>query len=141
MLDSFTPTYEHGYEISSGIIEITEGGSPSPGWPVATLIDLALGALTVLVLALTLRGVRRSRRWADRRATWPLWRFLLRLVPSLVFPALVLWIFGVLPLLEGNSATPLDALLLWPAGMILLLACAASGVALVAWRLRNRRLG
>lgn len=138
MLDSFTPTFEHAYEISAGIIEITEGGSPSPGTPVATLIDLTLGALTVLVIALTVRGVRRSRRWAERRATWPLWRYLLRLLPLVIFPAVVVWVFGVLPVLEGNTATPLDALLLWPAAMVLLLALAGSGAVLLVQRGRLR---
>src|SRR5699024_12456390 len=42
MLNSFTPTYEHPYELSSGIIDLTEGDDATPGAPVATLIDWAL---------------------------------------------------------------------------------------------------
>lgn len=79
MLNSFTPTHEHAYAISSGIIEISEGGEPSLGPPVATLIDLGLGLLTLLVIALTALGLWRSGRWASRRADWPAWRFGLRL--------------------------------------------------------------
>jgi len=86
-----------------GIIAVTKGRSPSPGVPKATLFDLALGSLTVLVLALTVRGARRSRRWARRRAEWPLWRCVLRLVPHLVVPGVAAWVVGVLPVLRHNS--------------------------------------
>lgn len=139
MLDSFTPTHDHAYAISAGIIDITEGRSPSPGMPKATLIDMALGLMTLAALVLTARGARRARHWAEKRASWPLWRYALRLLPSLVFPALTVWIIGVLPLLQHNSATPLDVLLLWPAGMLLVLALGVSGAVLVVLRLVRRR--
>jgi CubicO group peptidase (beta-lactamase class C family) len=138
MLNSFTPTMEHAYEISSGIIEITEGGEPAPGAPAATLIDAALGLLTLLVLGLTVLGLRRSERWAARRSAWPTWRYALRLLPSMVFPALGGYVFLVLPRLQDNSATTTDALLLWPAGMLLLLALAVSGLLLTAARTLGR---
>jgi CubicO group peptidase (beta-lactamase class C family) len=138
MLNSFTPTYEHAYAISSGIVEITEGGNPSPGAPVATLIDAALGTLTLLVVGLTLLGVRRYRRWAARRSGWSTWRYALRLLPALTFPALAGYVFLVLPELQNNSATALDAFFLWPAAMVLLVTLAASGAALVVARTHRR---
>lgn len=138
MLNSFTPTYEHNYAISSGIIEITEGGSPSPGMPIATLIDAGLGLFTLLVLALTALGIRRARRWAVRRTAWSGWRYAARLAPQLVFPVLAVLVFLVAPNLDGNSATMLDVFGLWPAAMALLLALAVSGVVLIAARVHRR---
>lgn len=141
MLNSFTPTWEHAYSISSGIIEITEGGEPSLGAPVATLVDLGLGLLTLLIVALTVLGLRRSDRWAARRSDWPTWRYALRLSPALIFPALAGYVFLVLPVLQNNSATALDALLLWPAAMLLLIALAGSGLVLITARMLSRRAG
>jgi CubicO group peptidase (beta-lactamase class C family) len=138
MLNSFTPTFEHNYALSSGIIELTEGDTPSPGSPTSTWIDLGLGLAAVLVLALTALGVRRAGRWAARRSQWSGWRLALRLSPHAVFPALAALVFLVAPNLEGNSATMLDAFALWPAGMVLVLALAASGVTLIVVRGRRR---
>jgi len=94
LLDSYTPTFEHPFEISTGLIAISEGAAPDPGTPVATLIDLVLGALTVLVAVLGVRGVLRSARWAARRAPLPWWRFALRLLPQAIMPAAALTLFS-----------------------------------------------
>jgi hypothetical protein len=141
MLNSYTPTYEHNYAISSGIIEITEGRTPSIGTPTATRIDAGVGLVTVIVLALTGLGVRRGRRWAARRSAWSGWRYAARLAPQLVFPVLAVFIFLVMPNLADNSATMLDAFALWPAGMVLLLALAVSGVVLIVARAHHRAAG
>ena len=138
MLNSFTSTYEHNYALGSGVVEITDGGSPSPGWPVLTMVDIGLGLLTLLVLALMVRGVRRSGRWAARRESWPAWRYAVRQLPQVVFPALAAYLFLVLPQLQDNPTTALDVLALWPAAMVLVLALALSGVVLVVTRGRSR---
>lgn len=140
MLNSFTPTLEHPYEISSGIIDITEGQAPQPGTPVPTLLDAALGLLTVLVLALTALGVRRSGRWAGRRAGWPHWRFALRLLPQAIGPVLAVLVL-VGPALGGAATGPLDVVGFWPAAMVLLLALGVSGVVLVVARGMQRIVG
>ena len=134
MLNSFTPTSEHPYSISSGIIDITEGGSPQPGTPLPTLLDAGLGLLTLLVLALTVVGIRRAALWSRRRTGWPRWRLGLRLLPQIIGPVLAVLVFVGLPSLEGNATTPVDAFGLWPAAMVLLLSLAASGVALIIAR-------
>jgi len=138
MLNSFTPSWEHAYDISSGIIEITEGREPTLGAPVATIIDAVLGLLTLLVLGLTVLGVRRSGRWAARRSARPTWRYALRLLPSMVFLVVAGYVFLVLPRLQGNATTTFDALFIWPALMILLLALAASGLVLTVARTLGR---
>src|SRR5699024_1869418 len=66
LLNSFTPTFEHNYAISDGVIEVTEGNSASPGVPVATLIDAGLGLVSLAVLVLAVFGVRRAQGWANK---------------------------------------------------------------------------
>ena len=140
MLNSFTPTLEHPYEISTGIIDITEGRSPQLGAPVVTLLDAALGLLTVLVVVLTGLGVRRSGRWARRRAAWPHWRFALRLLPQAITPVLAATVL-LAPVLGGTAVGPLDVVALWPAAMVLLFASASSGVMLIVARAAQRAVG
>lgn len=134
MLNSDTPTTEHPYTISSGIIDITEGGTPQPGTPLPTLLDAGLGLLTLLVIALAAVGIRRAGRWSQRCATWPRWRLGLRLLPQAIGPGLAILVFLVLPSLERSATTPVDAFAVWPAAMVLLLALAASGAALIIAR-------
>lgn len=106
--------------------------------PTAAIIDAVLGVATLLVSVLTVRGTLRSGRWVERRQQQPVWRFVLRLLPQLIMPATAVAVFGVLPLLKSNSATPVDAFGLWPAGMILLLVLGLSGLLLtitrIVWR-------
>lgn len=134
LTNSYTPTYSHPFEISSQIIALTEHRTPRPGMPVATIIDAVLGLLTLGVVAATLRGLLRSRRWVSRRQHFPGWRFGLRMIPQLIMPGLVILLFGVLPLVHDNSATAVDVFGLWPAAMVLLLTAGAAGVVMVATR-------
>jgi CubicO group peptidase (beta-lactamase class C family) len=138
LLNSYTPTLKHPFSISTGIIDITEGDEPELGAPVPTIIDAILGLITVGVLALAARGLLRVERWVERRKRWPGWRFALRLLPQLIMPAAAVFVFVVLPLLQNNTATPLDAFGLWPAAMILLLAGAVAGLTLTVVRIWRR---
>lgn len=137
MLNSYTPTLEHAYQLSAGIIDLTEGDSPQLGAPVPTMLDATLGLLTLLVLALTGRGIRRSGGWSRRRAAWPGWRFALRLLPQAVAPVLAMAVF-VAPILGGTTVGPVDVVGFWPGAMVLLLATATSGVALIVTRGAHR---
>lgn len=138
LLNSFTPSAEQAYAISSGIIDVTEGRAPDPGTPTATLIDLFLGALTLVGLALGILGLRRAPRWATRRADRPAWRFALRLLPQLIAPAAAVFLFLVVPELQSNSYTPADVYRLFPALTTLLTALAISGACLTAARVTAR---
>ncbi|MFC9559042.1 serine hydrolase domain-containing protein [Agromyces sp. NPDC056965] len=142
LLNSFTPTQEHAYEIASGILELPAGGQPEVGWPVATWIDLVLATLTLLALLGGVRGVRRASHWAARRRLWSGWRFGLRLLPQLVAPAAAVFLFLVATSLQGNSFTPISVFWLYPAFMVLLLALSVVGLvvtaARVGYRLRER---
>ncbi|MDA0564508.1 beta-lactamase family protein [Streptomonospora sp. S1-112] len=138
LLNSYTPSREQAYELSSGIIELTEGRAADPGAPTATVVDLVLGGLTAAGLGLGVLGVRRSGRWAARRAAWPGWRFCLRLLPQSAAPALAVLLFGVAPALEGNSYTPADVFGLWPALTVLVAVLAAVGAGVAAARVAAR---
>jgi CubicO group peptidase (beta-lactamase class C family) len=142
LLDSYTPTFQHPFEISTGLIELTEGRVADPGVPTAMIIDLVLAGLTVLVLVLGVRGVLRSRRWADARAGFPVWRFVLRQLPQAVMPVLAGILFLGLTAGRDNPATPVDAFGLWPAATTLLLVAGVIGVVLITVRTaRWRRTG
>lgn len=136
LLDSFTPIHQHQFDISTGLIDISEGKGPDLGFPLATVVDLCLGAVTVLVVALGILGLRRSSRWAEKRADHPWWRRALRLLPQAIMPIVALGVFVGLTLGSGNPATPLDIFGVWPALMILIAAAGIVGLLLIVYRLR-----
>jgi CubicO group peptidase (beta-lactamase class C family) len=138
LLNSFTPTLEHAYEISSGIIQITEGQEPELKTPVPKIIDLSLGVITLIYLLLGIRGIRRSIKWSDTRRQLPTWRFILRLFPQLVPVSLIGWLIFIVPTLQNNSSTIIDALGLFPAAMILLAIVFIIGLVLTILRVYYR---
>ncbi|GAA1845348.1 serine hydrolase domain-containing protein [Microlunatus capsulatus] len=141
LLNSYTPITKHPFEISAGVVALTEGRAPSSGAPVATIVDAILGVLTLAVVALAVVGLRRAPRWVERRSNRSTWSFGLRLVPQLLAPAVAIYVFAVLPALDNNSATPVDALGLFPALMILLAISAVGGILVTATRLVLRQQG
>ena len=138
LLNSFTPTFEHAYEISSGIIQLTEGQEPQLKVPVSKIIDLSLGALTLMYVILGIRGILRSEKWSDKRKQRPTSRFILRLIPQLVPTLLIGWLFFIVPTLQNNSSTTMDAFGLYPAAMILLAVIFIIGLVLSVMRIYYR---
>ncbi|EHB66061.1 MULTISPECIES: serine hydrolase domain-containing protein [Paenibacillus] len=120
ILNSFTTTFEHAYEMSSGIIQLTEGQAPAIKAPVPTIIDLSLGFLTLLYASFGIRGILRSKKWSDQRQHHSAVRYYLRLIPQLIPIAGIGWLMFVVPELQDNSSTTLDVFRLWPALAILL---------------------
>lgn len=138
LLNSFTPTVEHAYEIASGILDISAGANPHVGLPVAIWIDLGLASLTLVALVGGVRGVYRASKWTERRRHWGGWRFGVRLLPQLVAPVGTAFLFLVVTSLEANSFTPANVFWLYPAFMVLLLMLCAVGIAVTGARLRHR---
>ncbi|MEH7239047.1 serine hydrolase [Bacillus sp. JJ1562] len=138
LLNSFTPTLEHGYEISSGIIQLTEGQEPELKAPVPKIIDLSLGVITLIYLILGIRGILRSKKWSDKRKQHPTWRFILRLIPQLIPTLLIGWLFFIVPTLQNNSSTTMDAFALFPAAMLLLAVIFIIGLVLTILRIYYR---
>lgn len=138
LLNSYTPTFEHAYEISSGIIQLTEGKEPEQKAPTSKIIDLSLGAITLIYSILGVRGFIRSRKWSEKRQQHPLWRFILRLLPQLVPTLLLGWLFFIVPALQNNSSTTIDAFGLFPAAMFLLAIIFIIGFVLTILRIYYR---
>jgi CubicO group peptidase (beta-lactamase class C family) len=65
LLNSFTATIEHSYEISSGIIKLTEGQIPEVKVPISTIIDFSIGLITLLYALLGIKGIIRSKKWSN----------------------------------------------------------------------------
>jgi len=77
------------YSIATGLLAMTEGRTPElPGGDRQTF-ELVLGLIGLVAAGLGIVGVRRSRRWAARRAGRPRWRIALRMVPVLLPVALL----------------------------------------------------
>ncbi|WP_242634607.1 serine hydrolase domain-containing protein [Bacillus timonensis] len=138
LLNSFTPTLEHAYEISSGIIQLTEGQEPELKAPVPKVIDLSLGVVTLIYFLLGIRGILRSKKWAEKRKQHPTWRFMLRLIPQLVPTLFIGWLFFIVPTLQNNSSTTIDAFGLYPAAMLLFAVIFIFGLALTITRISYR---
>jgi CubicO group peptidase (beta-lactamase class C family) len=138
LLNSFTPTFEHAYEISSGIIQLTEGHEPEVKSPIPAIIDLSLGGITLIYLLLGGRGILRSKKWAERRKHQPAWRYFLRVLPQLAAAAAVGWFFFIVPTLQDNSSTIMDAFGIWPAAAILLAVIFLIGLVITIMRVYDR---
>jgi CubicO group peptidase (beta-lactamase class C family) len=138
MLNSFTTTLEHSYEISSGIIQLTEGQIPDAKAPIPKIIDLSLGFITIIYLFLGIKGILRSKEWSNRRKQYAAWRYYLRLMPQ-VIPALFIgWLFFIVPNLQNNSSTIKDAFGIWPAAMLFLFVVFLIGVMVTVVRIYYR---
>lgn len=138
LLNSFTTTFEHAYEISSGIIQLTEGNEPEIKAPIPKIIDLSLGFITLIYLVLGIGGMIRSKKWSDKRKQSPSWRFYPRLIPQLVAVVGIGWIFFIVPTLQDNSSTMLDAFGIWPAMTILLAIVFIIGLVVTILRVYHR---
>lgn len=139
LMDSYTPTYQHPFTVSTGLVDIARGEAPEVPAPVATYIDLGLLLVTLVVIALAVRGVLRSRLWAERRRQKRLCRRMVRFVPVTVTPIAAIVLFVVLTIGPDNPATPVDAFGLWPAATILLLVGAIASVVVGIVRLLRVR--
>ncbi|WP_270679179.1 serine hydrolase domain-containing protein [Nocardiopsis suaedae] len=139
LMDSYTPTYQHPFTVSTGLIDIARGASPEIPAPVPTLIDLGLLLVTLLVVALATRGARRAGRWASRHRASPVWRRAMRLIPLALMPTAAFVLFIGLTSGPGNPATPVDAFALWPAATVLLLVGALASAAVALARLTRLR--
>lgn len=138
LLNSFTTTLEHSYEISSGIIQLTEGQTPDTKAPMPKLLDLSLGFITLIYLILGIKGILRSKEWSNKRKQHPTWRYYLRLMPQVIPVLFIGWLFFIVPNLQNNSATIIDAFGIWPAAMLFLFVVFLIGVIVTVRRVYYR---
>lgn len=138
MLNSFTTTFEHSYEISSGIIKLTEGEIPDDKSPTSKIIDWSLGFITLIYLILGIKGIIGSKKWYNRRKYHSTWRYYLRLMPQIIVSLLIGWLFFIVPNLQNNSSTIKDAFGIWPAAMLFLIIVFLIGVTVTTMRIYYR---
>lgn len=141
LLNSFTTTFEHAYEISSGIIQWTEGQAPVVKAPLPKIIDLSIGAVTLLYLGLGILGISRSREWSYKRKPYSVLRYSLRLIPQFIPIAGIGWLFFIAPSLQDNEAVIRDVFSLWPALTILLATIFIYAVVVTGMRIYYRIRG
>jgi CubicO group peptidase (beta-lactamase class C family) len=140
LLNSFTTTLEHSYEISSGIIQLTEGQIPGAKAPIPKFIDLSLGFITLIYLILGIKGIMRSKEWSNRRKQHPAWRYYLRQMPHIIPVLFIGWLFFIVPNLQNNSSTIKDAFGIWPAAMLFLTVVFLIGIIVTVMRMYYRRI-
>ena len=102
------------------------------------IIDLSLGAMTLVYLALGIRGIMRSKEWANKRKHQPAWKFYVRLAPQLIAVIGIGWLFFIVPSLQDNSSTIKDAFGLWLSAMIFLTVIFSIACVVTARRIYHR---
>jgi CubicO group peptidase (beta-lactamase class C family) len=134
--------------IYTGVLDILSGTDMSPDGarPTAATIDYALGAVTLVILVLGVRGVLNARRWTRRRTRTPTFartRTCLRLLPSVAVLGVAATFPAIAELVFARAVDWTAALYAWPAVVALVLAAflASSatlltrvGLLLVRWR-------
>ncbi|MCA2223592.1 serine hydrolase domain-containing protein [Nonomuraea aurantiaca] len=118
--------------LMDGLVALIEGRQPEPPSSPFLATDLVFTLLTLATVALAVRGIARSRRWAARRTGWQRWRLLPYLLPLLLCTAIVP-VFRVLA--RGSDISWIQVAYLYPTFMIWLVTAAAAGTALVVARL------
>ncbi|MEU1284517.1 serine hydrolase domain-containing protein [Kitasatospora sp. NPDC005856] len=110
-------------QIAEGLVAVAQGKHPEVEEPFTMTADWVLLALTVLALALGLRGCLRAGRWAERTVRRPWWQTALRVLPYGLVIAFFTQLANLLGLLFNRSGTLAQAAYAWPA----LFVCAAVG--------------
>ncbi|GII76286.1 serine hydrolase [Sphaerisporangium rufum] len=140
VLTNSASLYDDTYDILLGLVALADGRRPAAPGGTRQLTELALGLIALTAFGLGVLGVRRSGRWARRRAGRAWWRTAFRLAGGLV-PAAVLatcpqWV----SLLMNGRAVTWAQLTYFPAPLAITLAVAATaGLATAAARLARLR--
>lgn len=67
LFNDVTPAGREQQSFTDGLVQVLHGETPATGTPVSVVHGIVLANLTILAVALGVRGVARSRRWAFRR--------------------------------------------------------------------------
>ena len=140
LFNSGSPMAMDQNAIVHGVFDIIEGTTPPADGPsLAHRVDLSLGALTVLALALGTRGVVRAGTWARYRRRGRM-STALRLLPSAFALAVAAGFPWLAENLVGRDVNWRAAAYEWPALVVFVVAAAlASSATLLAraWRWRQ----
>ncbi|MEV0651153.1 serine hydrolase domain-containing protein [Phytomonospora sp. NPDC050363] len=130
--------YDESYDVLTGLVDMSQGRAAGE---VGTLwtVELGIGVAVLAAIGLGVLGVVRARRWAQRRSGHPVWRFALRLSP-LALPVLLLAAYpSLVALLYRRDITWEQCWYRAPSVLILLVAGAAAGVAVITARVARVR--
>jgi hypothetical protein len=132
-----TNTSATASDIGAALVDLVEGRPPAPPTRAALWTDLVMLGLIPLAIVPTVRGVRRSRRWADRhRAGRRAPLAVLRLAPYALPILLLATLDRVMSFLyRGRDVTWLQTAYLVPAFVLLLTALATTCSVLITVRL------
>lgn len=127
-------------ELEDGIAAILDGREPPAPPSTRLVIDLALAGLTLLSVALGVRALRRNRLWVTRNAARPTCLMVLRQLPRLIPPAVLLALPDLLGMLfpGGRDASYLQMAYYAPALIVWLLVSTATNLTVAIARLRPR---
>ncbi|MEU4743297.1 serine hydrolase domain-containing protein [Actinosynnema sp. NPDC023658] len=128
------------YDVLNGLIALSEGRQPESLGGTRQLLELGLGLVTVAAVALGVLGVRRSARWARRRAGASPWRVGVRFVP-LLLPAVAFTAYpDLISVLTNGRTVTWEQLTYFAAPLtIAALVVALAGVATAVARLLRLR--
>jgi CubicO group peptidase (beta-lactamase class C family) len=90
-------------QLADALATLVTGGTPDGFTPVRLIVDLALGALTLVNVGLGVRNLRRTRIWTGRFGSRPVWRLLPRLLPRMVPLAFLVALPTLIGLLFGGG--------------------------------------
>ncbi len=83
--------YDDAYEVLTGLVELSQGGTPDAPGGSRQVVELVLGLFAFTAIGLGVLGVVRARRWTRARGRDAWWRLGMRLagvaVPVVVFAA------------------------------------------------------
>ena len=121
-------------QISEGLVDLAQGKDPEVVEPFSMAADRVLAIVTLLAIALGIRGVLRARRWVERAVRHQWWRAALRMLPytlPILFFAQLAFLFGRL---MNRSGTLTQVAYAWPALVICATAAALASTALITAR-------
>ncbi|WP_367130067.1 serine hydrolase domain-containing protein [Saccharothrix sp. HUAS TT1] len=104
VLTNSAALHDDTYDVLLGLIALSEGRQPDAAGGSRQVFELVLGLILVAAAGLAVLGVRRSARWARRRADAPAWRVGPRFLPLLA-PVAVLAAFPDLLSILTNGRT------------------------------------
>jgi CubicO group peptidase (beta-lactamase class C family) len=116
--------------VMDGLVDLIEGATPAEPSSPFLVIDIVFALMTLATVALAVRGVARSRRWAGRTGKW--WRLPPYLLP-LVLCLTMAPIFRVLA--RGADIMWIQVVYIYPSSMIWLVTASVAGVVTVGARL------
>ncbi|MDI3408140.1 serine hydrolase domain-containing protein [Streptomyces cavernicola] len=122
-------------QITEGLVDLALGERPEPDAPFSVTADPVLAALTLLALALGIRGTLRAGRWVRRTAGRAWWRRALRLLPYALPLLLLAQLAPLFGLLMRRSGTLSQVAHAWPALFVCAAAAALASGAVVTARL------